>query len=342
MNINDQKYNQFFICREMLQTVDVIRNFNPEVSRKYISKIREKGKLFLTGEGSSRLFPAKHLLYQNAIKTCGVQMFTEGATQALEYELIPYAIMGVSNSGKTKELIRILLKLKDLNHDAIFGVTANSQTPLEEISHAATILTCGAEQAVAATKSVVEQALFYHSLYFNLMDKPMLGLNTLANQMQVTLETRTEKKLIQKLKEAPVIYFAGRNNGVAEEITLKTNEIARKRSGYLEGTYAVHGIEEALDPKDVVVIFDPFPEEEEKFIEVLTRNLGVTVIAIASRPTLFDTILIPEGGIYRNYLELAMGWKVLTELGIEMGINLDKPVHARKIGNEFKLQATGM
>ncbi|HEX3008202.1 MAG TPA: hypothetical protein VHO90_11380 [Bacteroidales bacterium] len=122
---------------------------------------------------------------------------------------------------------------------------------------------------------------------------------------------------------------------MAEEITLKTNEIARKRSGYLEGTYAVHGIEEVLNPRDVVVIFEPFPDEEEKFRQVLTEGVGVQVIAISSRPTIFNTIRIPDGGIYRNYIELAMGWNMLTEIGIELGINLDKPVHARKIGNEF-------
>ena len=52
----------------------------------------------------------------------------------------------------------------------------------------------------------------------------------------------------------PQPYFSGRNNGVAEEITLKTNEITRKKSSYLEGTYAVHGIEEVLGKQDVIRI----------------------------------------------------------------------------------------
>jgi len=39
------------------------------------------------------------------------------------------------------------------------------------------------------------------------------------------------------------------NNGVAEELALKTNEITRKKSAFLEGTFAVHGIEESNGQK---------------------------------------------------------------------------------------------
>ena len=60
------------------------------------------------------------------------------------------------------------------------------------------------------------------------------------------LEAELDPALVEKIARAPVIYFAGRNNGVAEELTLKTNEITHKKSDFLEGTYAVHGIEEIM------------------------------------------------------------------------------------------------
>ena len=74
----------------------------------------------------------------------------------------------------------------------------------------------------------------------------------MANQQEAAakarevLEAEIDPALVQKIAQAPVVYFAGRNNGVAEEITLKTNEITHKKSDYLEGTYAVHGIEEVM------------------------------------------------------------------------------------------------
>jgi glucosamine--fructose-6-phosphate aminotransferase (isomerizing) len=56
--------------------------------------------------------------------------------------------------------------------------------------------------------------------------------------------------------ESATIYFAGYNDGVAEELTLKTNEITRKKSDFLEGTYAVHGIEEEMDTNDIVFVLN--------------------------------------------------------------------------------------
>jgi glucosamine--fructose-6-phosphate aminotransferase (isomerizing) len=135
--------------------------------------------------------------------------------------------------------------------------------------------------------------------------------------------------------DAPTIYFAGRNNGVAEELTLKTNEITRRRSDYLEGTYAVHGIEEIMSPREIVILIDPFPEEEEKFTDVLVKGVGMKVVAVAPRQTSFPTFVIPEMGDFSTYIQLAAGWNLLVETGIGSGINLDKPERARKVGNEF-------
>ena len=132
-----------------------------------------------------------------------------------------------------------------------------------------------------------------------------------------------------------MIYFAGRNTGVAEELTLKTNEITRKKSDFLEGTYAVHGIEEVMNPDEVVLVVNPFPAECQKFKEVLVDGVGMKVIALSSQETPFPTIRIPQVDGYHAVLELLAGWNVLVQVGVTLGIHLDKPTRARKIGNEF-------
>ena len=131
------------------------------------------------------------------------------------------------------------------------------------------------------------------------------------------------------------IYFAGYNDGVAEELTLKTNEITRKKSDYLEGSYAVHGIEEVMDAKDVVFVVDPIEGEIEKFQEVLVKGVGLSVVAIADRPTPFPTIRVPPAGELTPCLYLCAGWNLLVEIGLGMNIDLDKPQRARKVGNEY-------
>lgn len=144
-----------------------------------------------------------------------------------------------------------------------------------------------------------------------------------------------DNKITETIANAGTIYFAGRNDGVAEELTLKTNEITRKKSDYLEGTYAVHGIEEVMNADDVVILINPFGNELEKFKQTLVDGVGMKVIAVSDEDTIFPTIKVNEVGQLNNYVYLAAGWNILIEVGIKLGINLDKPVRARKVGNEF-------
>ena len=48
-------------------------------------------------------------------------------------------------------------------------------------------------------------------------------------------------------------------------------EITRKKSSFLEGTFALHVIEEIMSDKDALIIIDPFLDEEKGFKKV--RNL---------------------------------------------------------------------
>lgn len=334
MNTKDIKYSKFALCNEMLETVEIVRNFDQRVSYEYLPFIRKKKKIFITGEGSSRIFPAKHLRYQLLKHPVDYTVDIDGGTQALEYNLNDYVVFGISNSGKTKELVNLFRELKIKNHDAFFGITATPDSPITNLSNNYKILSCGKENAVAATKSVVEEALYLESLYYNLLNLPILNLNELSEHISTALQSNIDSKIIETISKAPVIYFAGRNDGVAEELTLKTNEITRKKSVFLEGTYALHGIEEVMNKNEVMIVIEPFEQEEQKFFDVLVSGAGINVIAIASRETMFPTFRIPNGGAFRNYIELAAGWNILTEVGISIGIDLDTPVRARKIGNE--------
>jgi len=336
MNTDDKKYSKYALCREMLETADVIRNYNVSLVKPFAEDVKSAKRLFLTGEGSSRIFPAKRAIYE-ALKTGeGPDLYTEGATQALEYNLKETALFGMSNSGRTKELVRLFKKLKSEGNRSIFGITANGNTPVTELAERANVLSCGTENAVAATKSVAEQGLFYQALLKSLEGKDLTGLKEAGDAVEEALTLEIDPAIIEKIANADQIYFAGRNNGVAEELTLKTNEITRKKSDYLEGTYAAHGIEEVMTERDVLIVIDPFEDEEAKFRECLTDGVGMNIIAISSRKTSFDTVVIPDGGEYKNYVELAAGWSLLVETGIKLGVNLDKPVRARKVGNEVE------
>lgn len=335
MNIKEDKYSKFALIREMLQTSEIIRSFNPAVSEKFVKAIKSKKGLFLTGEGSSRIFPAKRAIYATMKYGFKTPVITEGCTQAMEYDLKDLAVFAASNSGQTKEVIRMVLDLKKKNHDAIFGLTANKNTRLEEYAEVTHVLSCGKEDAVAATKSVIEQGLYYDSLLRNLHGVKMTGLGELADKVQQVLTAPIDSEITASIRNAGLVYFAGRDNGVAGELALKTNEITRKKSDFLEGTFALHGIEEIMNKNEVLIWMDPFEADQDKFYECLVKGAGISIIAVSTKKTIFPTIIIPDGGEYSEYVQLAAGWNILVETGVALGINLDKPQRARKVGNEY-------
>jgi glucosamine--fructose-6-phosphate aminotransferase (isomerizing) len=337
MNLKDAKYKGFALVAEMLQTPEMIRHFDFGQAQDTADIIRQTGKLFLTGEGSSRIFPAKNLIAEVLRQGIPLAVFTEGSRQAHECNLADFAVFGASNSGQTKELISLFVQLAAQGHQKRFGLTANSGTRLESTSNKCYVLTCGKENAVAATKSVVEQGLFYRSLLLPFEQNSPMSQNQAqgADKAQEVLETELDPEIIHMIADASMIYFAGRNNGVVEELTLKTNEITRKKSDYLEGTYALHGIEEVMNADEVVIVVEPFAAEAEKMKQVLVDGVGMRVVALASEPTIFPTIRIPKVEGYDSVLQLLTGWNILVHVGVALGINLDKPERARKIGNEF-------
>ncbi|MBN2274936.1 MAG: hypothetical protein JXK95_11425 [Bacteroidales bacterium] len=336
MNLQDPNYSKYALVQEMMQTVDVVKNFKPNQTKEVADAIKSVGKLLLTGEGSSRIFPAKNAIRKALTWGMNLSIATDGSRQSAQYDLSKFAVFCASNSGRTKEVVLLAKKLGSIGNENRFALTANNDTLLEKECKKTFVLNCGWEQAVAATKSVIEQTLFYESILWHIrgIDKTS-ECEQLPALVEQALTMTIPKDVVTAAAKAPTIYFAGYNDGVAEELTLKTNEITRKKSDFLEGTYAVHGIEEVMDKNDIVFVVDPIEDEIEKFQEVLVKGVGLKVIAIADHDTPFTTIKVPSAGEMNPYVFLSAGWNLLVEIGLAIGINLDKPERARKVGNEF-------
>jgi glucosamine--fructose-6-phosphate aminotransferase (isomerizing) len=336
MNLTESKYDQFGLVRDMLATADVVASFSADQAKETGRAIAQVGRLLLTGEGSSRIFPAKNVIANARHLNWPITLHTEAGRQAQEYDLSNWAVFAASNSGKTSEVIKLFQDLRSKSQKHLYGLTASENSKLGELSEKCYVLTCGPEGAVAATKSVIEQALFYQAMLEHACGIPLLGkrCKLLSEQVTTALTTPIDAKITDKIANATAVYFAGRNDGVAEELTLKTNEITRKKSDFLESTYAVHGIEEVMNKDDVVIWIDPYEDSLAKFNDVLVKGVGLTVITVSTKPTQFPSVVVPEGDL-QPYVMMAAGWNLLVEVGVKLGINLDKPVRARKVGNEF-------
>jgi len=336
MNLIESKYAKYALVQEMMQTIQTVEKFDPSQTKDVAKAIKKAGRLFLTGEGSSRIFPAKNAIRKSITWGMNLSIATDGSRQSAQYDLSKFAVFCASNSGRTKEVVLLAKKLGEIGNKNRYGLTANQYTMLEKECKKTWVLNCGWEQAVAATKSVIEQTLFYESILWNIQRKDKSAeLAKLPGLIEQALTLSIPQEITDWAAKAPTIYFAGYNDGVAEELTLKTNEITRKKSDFLEGTYAVHGIEEVMDPSDIVFVIDPIEEEIQKFQEVLAQGVGLKIVAIADRDTPFTTIRVPDAGELKPYVFLCAGWNLLVEIGLAKGINLDKPERARKVGNEL-------
>ena len=335
MNLKDNKYAQFHLCREMLETCQTIRNFNPADADFIADSARKTGHILFSGEGSSRIMPAKNAIRKALRWGIPTVVHTEGSHQACEYDLSNYTVLLDSNSGRTKETLMLANKLKAEGHKDFFGVTANAGTPLEDVCIKTNVLKCGWEQAVAATKSVAEQAMLFETVIWKLAGKDIApALPGLADKMEQALTLQIPAEAVEWARGAKTIYFAGLNDGVTEELTLKTNEITRRKSDFLEGTYALHGPEEVMEDGDLVIVINPIESEYDKY-QTVFGGAGVHVIAIDTKPTPFKTVVVPDAGDLQGFVYLAAGWNLLVEIAVADGINLDKPARARKVGNEM-------
>ena len=334
---NNTPYTDFNLCTDMLAAADVVRSFDPAVAEPIADSVKQAGKLLLTGEGSSRLFPAKHAIKLARQRGYGLQLHTEAGCQSQGYDLLDWAVLAASNSGRTAEVVGLFKQLEAAGHDKRFSVAAFADSVLQQSANHGVVLGCGEEGAVAATKSVIEQALVVQAAIESAVnDKRLAGeFARLADAMTDAMTQQVSSDITKTITDSPVIYWAGANDGVAEELTLKTNEITRKPSDFLEGTYAAHGIEEVMNAGDVVLWIDPIEDQEAKFEEVLVKGVGVNIIAISSRDTRFPTVKVADAGDYAGYVHMAAGWNLLVEAGIALGVDLDKPVRARKVGNAF-------
>ena len=336
MNLKEKKYSEFNLVREMMGTVPTVEKFDPAAADFVADSLRKTGRIMFSGEGSSRIMPAKNARRRALEWGLAANVQLEGSRQAAEYDLSGYTVLVDSNSGRTKEALALARQLKEQGHREFYSLSANPDTPLEKTCVRGSVLGCGWEEAVAATKSVVEQGLFCESIFWNLAGRDMkTALAGLPEKLETALTLQIPSAVTEWVKGSHTIYFSGRNDGVAEELTLKTNEITRRKSDYLEGTYAVHGIEEVMQEGDVVFLVHPLESEYDKFLSVL-GGAGVHTVAIDTKNTPFEhTIIVPDAGEMQPYVYLCAGWNILVEVAVGDGVNLDKPERARKVGNEM-------
>ncbi|NLP12375.1 sugar isomerase, partial [bacterium] len=131
MDLKQDRYTRYALVREMMDAVGLMKRFDPAQTAEISDVIKKSGRLMLTGEGSSRIFPAKNAIAKALTLGLELPIATDGCRQCAHYDLSRFAVFCASNSGKTKEAVLLARKLAHSGHRRLFALCADSGTPLE-------------------------------------------------------------------------------------------------------------------------------------------------------------------------------------------------------------------
>ena len=329
--------------KEMLESADVIKNFDFNITRNLAKEIGNKRVIF-TGMGSSVLFPAKQAKSRAFELNISNRVEEFFASDLLSYDDFSGTYVFLcSNSGMTKETILLLEHIKK-NKAKYTAVTAVPDSILAKRCEEKIIMQCGFEKGVAATKSVIEQGLILDSLVLNLaknqgkkvdFGKIKIYARLASKSIFRNIDINVPNSMSDALAKASSIYFIGRKTGVADEITLKAHEIARKNAFFYPDTHIVHGIEESIE-SNPIVLFEP--SKFKNFIgdfRDFSKRINSSLYGIDSK-RLIDGVKIKSIRYFENYCLLAAGWGLLRNIAKKQNINMDKPKKAVKVGNPYK------
>ncbi len=330
--------------KEMIESVDVIKNFNLELTKGLAKKIKKRERIIFTGMGSSVLFPAnnaKSRAFELNIKNRVEVYFASDLLNINDFS-DSYVFL-CSNSGMTKEtiLLQDYLKKKKVKYIA---VTAVPDSILAKRCKDKIIMQCGFEKGVAATKSVIEQGLILDSLILNIARNQGIRIDfkkierfllDASKNILRNINVNVPSRMLNSLADASMFYFVGRTTGVAQEITLKAHEITRKSAFFFPDTHIAHGIEESIE-SNPLILFEP--SKFKKFIDDFKRFSERTNCKLfgIDKYKIIDGTKIKSTPYFENYCLLAGGWGLLLKTAKKMGLDIDKPKKIAKVGNPYR------
>jgi len=278
--------------------------------------------LLLIGEGSSRLFPAGLARTIAAAAPQRLRLCDLGGRDAAALPLDGYQLLLVSNSGKSRELVELLGTLpRPVQALALVGVAGGA---LQRGVPAALVLLDAPERAVAATVSVLAQALAISHAACE-----AAGLTVPWAALRAALLQAEALTLPPPAAGCERIWWSGPESGPAGELALKTMETAGCLGVHLPGTMALHGIEEVLGAQDLVISLQADERDADRLRERITAT-GARLLTIGPR----GELVLPDLGPWSGCAHLVAGWRLLAQLALARGRDADRPVRARKVGNE--------
>jgi glutamine---fructose-6-phosphate transaminase (isomerizing) len=297
---------QHFMLKEIMEQAQMLGQTACQDGKRFTKialDILRANQVIVTACGTSRYaaLVGRYLFSKVGKKFCDVVMASEFGyfTDSVDKNTV---VIAVSQSGETADVVEGVKAAKDAGAQVI-SIINRPNSILADLSHQVIYLNCGAEIAVAATKTFLSQLAIFYLLSFsmvNAFDEAAAKLTSLNGEITRVLDWNKNEliKLSQKLKDKNDFYYIARgiNFAIASEGALKLKEISYIHAEGMPAGELKHGTLALIEPGTPVMVICPadytFSETLSNAMEAKSR--GAYIIGVSDK----------ESDIYDSWVKL--------------------------------------
>lgn len=273
-----------------------VLRYTAELKNALHEAARAGGRIYLVASGTSYHAAMTAAYFFNQLAHIPVYPCNPGIFRSMYFNCLGASdlIIGISQSGETKDLVDIFQDVKKLNPSIrLVSIVNNENSRIpQELSDFYLPLLCGPEIAVAATKSFTSQIaiLYLIAASFSLSEQRIReNLLKAKDLMTETIETRMGdiESVAAHLYAAPSIHILGTGLiGLAREGALKIREVVLNHTEGYDAAEFKHGPNTILGRNTVLSLKDleklagagPVPPITNELFERLAGNYPLVFI----------------------------------------------------------------
>jgi glucosamine--fructose-6-phosphate aminotransferase (isomerizing) len=336
---------QHFMLKEIMEQAQMLGQTACQDGKRFTKialDILRANQVIVTACGTSRYaaLVGRYLFSKVGKKFCDVVMASEFGYFADSVDKNT-VVIAVSQSGETADVVEGVKAAKDAGAQVI-SIINRPNSILADLSHQVIYLNCGAEIAVAATKTFLSQLAIFYLLSFsmvNAFDEAAAKLTSLNGEITKVLDWNKNEliKLSQNLKDKNDFYYIARgiNFAIASEGALKLKEISYAHAEGMPAGELKHGTLALIEPGTPVVVICPadytFSETLSNAIEAKSR--GAYIIGVSDKESeIYDSwIKLPKVDELLYPMVAVVPLQLLAYyLAVNRGCDPDKPRNLAK------------
>jgi glucosamine--fructose-6-phosphate aminotransferase (isomerizing) len=303
---NTKEGYPYFMLKEIMEQGQVLSQIVHQDEKRFTDTaldILRARQVIITACGSSRYaaLVGRYLFSRVGRKFCDVVMASEFGYFADSVDKNT-VVIAVSQSGETADIIEGVKAARDAGAQVI-SIINRPNSILADMSQQVIYLNCGAEIAVAATKTFLSQLAIFYLLSFsmvNAFNQAAARLTSLNDEITRVLDWNKSEliTLSQKLKYKNDFYYIARgiNFAIASEGALKLKEVSYIHAEGMPAGELKHGTLALIEPGTPVVVICPadytFAETLSNAMEAKSR--GAYIIGVSDR----------KSDIYNSWIRL--------------------------------------